>query len=109
MISRILTLTVIAFFFASCASTDILESPKTAFVPENSGPEQPDIIWTSRTLGKSYDYLGQVTVKSWTYDGALGRLKSAGKELRADALIDVHYQPVGFMTQMHAFAIKYRQ
>ncbi len=109
MISRILTLLVIALLFASCASTEIQETPKTAFVPENSGPEQPAIIWTSRTLGRSYDYLGQVKVKSWTYDGALGRLKDAGKELRADALIDVHYQAVGFMTQMQAFAIKFKQ
>ncbi len=96
-------------FVVGCSSTTIVETPKTAFVPENSGPEEPEIIWTSRTLGKQYDYLGQVTVKSWTYDGALGRLKSAGKELRADALIDVHYQPVGFLTEMHAFAIKFKQ
>jgi len=36
------------------------------------------------------------------------RLITGGKELRADALIDVHFEQVGFLTDLRAFAIKYK-
>jgi hypothetical protein len=36
------------------------------------------------------------------------RLITGGKELRADALIDVHFEQVGFLTDLQAFAIKYK-
>lgn len=59
-------------------------------------------------MSQDFDYLGQIKVKSWTYDGALGRLMDAGKDMRADAIIDVHYEQVGFLNTMQAFAVKYR-
>ena len=93
---------------SGCASTDIVESPKTAFVPENAETPTPEIIWTSRTLTRQFDYLGRVTVRSWTYQGALDRLVDAAKTLKADAIIDIHYEPIGFLNQMQAFAVKFK-
>ena len=51
--------------------------------------------------------LGRIEVRSWSYDGALDRLVNAAKDLRADAVIDITYHPVGFLKTMQAFAIKY--
>lgn len=92
----------------ACSRTEIIESPRTTYVPEVGEPKQPEIIWTSRTLSSPFDYLGQVKVRSWTYDGALSRMTDAAKELRADAVIDIHYETVGFLTTFSAFAIKYK-
>ncbi|MCX6103524.1 MAG: hypothetical protein NT000_09760 [Proteobacteria bacterium] len=91
-----------------CASTTLINSPKTTSVSSSEPAKQPEIIWTSRTLTAKFDYLGEVQVKSWSYDGALNRLTEAGKELRADALIDVQYQQIGFLTTFQAFAIKFK-
>ena len=93
---------------SGCASTEIIESPKTAFVPETVKAMTPPVIWSSRTLTQQFDYLGQIKVRSWTYDGALQRLSDAGKELKADAIIDVHFQRVGFLSAMQAFAVKFK-
>jgi len=91
-----------------CATTEITESPKTAFVPETAEAKAPEVIWTSRTMARPFDYLGKVRVRSWTYGGALDRLVEAGKQLKADAIIDVHYEPIGFLNQMQAFAVKFK-
>lgn len=95
-------------FSGACARTEIIESPKTAFVPETAEPKDPAVIWTSRTMTRHFDYLGQLKVRSWTYEGALSRLVEGGRELRADAIIDVHYEQIGFLTAMQAFAIKFK-
>lgn len=111
MLKKAISLALLAgpvLFSTSCATTDIVESPKTTYVAESAERKTPAIIWTSRTLTQKFDYLGQITVKSLSYDGALERLSDAGREVGADALIDVHYQPVGFMTSLHAFAIKFK-
>ena len=92
----------------SCARTEIVETPRTAFVPETAEVKEPKIIWTSKNNNQPFDYLGQIKVRSWTYDGAVGRLVDAAKQLRADAIIDVHYDKVGFLSTMQAFAIKYK-
>ncbi len=92
----------------ACASTELIESPKTAFVPDVGEAPRPAIQWTSRTLGRQFDYLGVIKVRSWTYDGALERLIEGGQELRADAVVDVHYDTIGFLTTMEAFAVKYK-
>ena len=91
-----------------CASTEVIESPKTGYVPETSEVKEPVILWTSRTFNQSFDYLGQLSVRSWSYDGAVERLVEGARTLRADAVIDVHYEKVGFLTTMQAFAIKYK-
>ena len=91
-----------------CSQTEIVESPRTGFAVAAGEPKEPTIVWTSRTLDVPFDYLGQIKVRSWTYDGALERMTEAAKELRADAIIDVHYQTVGFMTSFQAFAVKYK-
>lgn len=93
---------------AGCASTEIVESPKTVFVPETAEPTQPRIIWSTRTMTQSFDYLGLIKVRSWTYDGALERLVDAGREVRADAVVDVHFEKVGFLNAMQAFAVKFK-
>ena len=93
---------------SGCASTTLIESPKTAYVPETGEAKKPEVIWTSRAFSRPFDYLGLVKTRSWTYDGALDRLVEGGKQLRADAIIDVHYEPVGFLSTMEAFAIKYK-
>ena len=92
----------------SCSSTEILESPKTAFVPSSTEAKPPAVVWSSRTLGQKFEYLGQITVRSWSYDGALERLVDAGQQMRADAVIDVHFERVGFLSSMHAFAVKFK-
>ncbi len=93
---------------ASCSSTEIIESPKTTFVPETKEAKAPQVVWSSRTLTQNYDYLGLVKARSWTYEGALERLVEGGQQLRADAIIDVHYEAIGFLSVMQAFAIKYK-
>ncbi len=90
-----------------CSSTEVTESPKTAFVSDAEAHKDPQIIWTSRNLDKNFEYLGQINVRAWTYEGALDRLKEGGKKLKADAVIDVHYERVGFLKTMHAFAVKF--
>ena len=102
-------LSIVSLFLSiGCARTEIVESPRTAFAAASDAPAEPSVIWTSRTLSKNYDYLGVVKVRSWSYDGALKRLVEGGKELNADAVIDVNYQRVGFLDTMEAFAIKFR-
>jgi outer membrane murein-binding lipoprotein Lpp len=93
---------------SGCASTTVIESPKTTTVSASEPEKTPEIIWTSKTLNARYDYLGEVKVKSWSYDGALERLVDGGKKLKADALIDVQYRQVGFLTTFEAFAIKFK-
>lgn len=109
MIRKISPLLFALFFVWGCASTDIIESPKTTYVPETEEAKEPTILWTSRTFTENFDYLGQIKVRSLTYNGALDRLKDAGKQLRADAIIDIHYDTIGFYTAFEAFAIKYRK
>ncbi len=97
-----------AVIVSSCTSTEIIESPKTVYVPETAEVKQPEVIWTSRTLTRHFDYLGIVKVRSFTYDGAIDRLVEGAKELRADAVIDVHFGRVGFLNAMEAFAVKFK-
>lgn len=91
-----------------CGSTEIVESPRTGYVSEVGEAPVPKIIWTSRTFGQNYDYLGRVEVRGLTYDATLNRLLEAAQSMRADAVIDVHYEPVGFLTSFQGFAIKYK-
>jgi hypothetical protein len=95
-------------FQMGCASTTLIESPKTTSVSPGEPTKNPEIIWTSRTLNAKFDYLGEVKVKSWSYEGALERLTEGGKALKADALIDVQYQQVGFLNTFQAFAVKFK-
>lgn len=107
---RIFTLSLLAFWICAlgaCSSTELIESPKTGFVAE-VGTHDPQIVWTSRTLTRGFDYLGQVRARAWTYDGAIGRLVDGGKQLGADAIVDIHYERIGFINSMSAFAIKYK-
>lgn len=96
-------------FSVSCARTELVDSPKTAFVSDAEEAKEPEVIWTSRNLNKNFDYLGQVKVRAWTYDAALDRLKDGGKQMKADAVIDVHYERVGFLKTMQAFAVKFKK
>ncbi len=98
----------LAGILAGCASTNLIESPKTVLVPDSEETGVPAIIWTSRTLDKEYDYLGIVKTRSWTYGGGLERLVDGGKELKADAIVDIHYRKVGFLSTFQAFAIKFK-
>jgi len=98
----------VVLLLTGCGSTQVIESPKTAFAAESGTPKTPQVVWTSRAFGQPYEYLGRVHARSLTYDGAMERLISGGKELRADALIDVHYEQIGFLTDLQAFAIKYK-
>jgi len=91
-----------------CTSTEITESPKTGYAVEVGEAKDPKVLWTSRGLTQSFDYLGQIKVRAWSYEGALEKLKDAGREMRADAVIDISYDRVGFFKTMHAFAIKYK-
>ena len=100
---------VVFISLMGCASTTLIESPKTTTVSSSEPAKVPEIIWTSRTLAAKFDYLGEVKVKSWSYDAALERLVEGGKNLKADALIDVQYQQVGFLKTFQAFAIKFKQ
>lgn len=92
----------------ACARTEIIQSPRTAYVEPSPDAAAPKVIWTSRNLQREFDYLGRIEARSWTYNGVLERLVNGGKSLGADAVIDVHYQRVGFMKTMQAFAIKYK-
>lgn len=100
---------LIALFSVGCARTDLIESPKTAFVSDAEEAKEPELIWTSRNLNREFDYLGQVKVRAWTYDAALSRLRDGGKQMKADAIIDVHYERVGFLKTMQAFAVKFKK
>ena len=88
--------------------TEIIESPKTAFVPENAEVKPPEIIWTSRTMAPRVRLPGQGPRAKLDLRRCVGRLVDAGKQLKADAIVDVHYEPIGFLTQMQAFAIKFK-
>lgn len=107
-LSALACVLALALLVNGCASTDIIESPKTAFVPESVEAKEPTVIWTSRTMTRQFDYLGQIKARSLSYDGTLERLVEAGKSLKADAIIDVHYERIGFLTAMQAFAIKFK-
>lgn len=93
---------------SACSQTEIIESPRTGYVADTGETKEPSIVWTSRTLTEEFDYLGLVKSRSWSYQGALDRLVEGGKELRADAIVDVHFERVGFLKTMQAFAIKYK-
>jgi hypothetical protein len=102
---------ICAFLLASipsCSTLDIVESPKTAYVSESADEKTPEVIWTSRTLTQNFDYLGQIKTRGWSYESALDRLIEGGKQLKADAIIDVHYETIGFLNVLHAFAIKFK-
>lgn len=99
---------VLCLCLVGCASTELTESPKTAFVAQTAEAKEPKILWTSRTFSQDYDYLGVIKTRSWTYEGAVERLTRAAREIHADAVIDVHYEPVGFLSSVQAFAIKYK-
>lgn len=107
---RLISLGLFASFLLlnGCSQTEVTESPRTGYASQTGPVKEPKIVWTSRTLDTPFDYLGQIKVRSWTYDGALERLTDAAKELRADAVIDVHYETIGFMTSFQAFAVKYK-
>lgn len=106
--SKMVMFVGVALWLAGCASTELIESPKTVFVPDTTESKEPAVIWTSRTMSRHFDYLGLVKVRSWTYDGALSRLVDGGRELKADAVVDVHYEKIGFLTAMQAFAVKFK-
>lgn len=97
-----------ASLLSSCSSTEIVDSPRTAVVSEAVDPKPPEIVWTSRSLNRGFDYLGLVKSRSLSYDGALQQIVDGATQLRADAVIDIHYEQVGFLAVMEAFAIKYR-
>lgn len=94
--------------FPACSSTELIDSPKTGYAVETGEPKDPAIIWSSRTFSRGFDYLGMVKTRAFTYEGALERLVEGGKKLRADAVMDIHYEQVGFLATMQAFAIKYK-
>lgn len=107
MVKLVLNLAVL-LAMVGCSSTEIVDSPKTVYVSDAEASKDPQIIWTSQALTKPYDYLGQVKVRSMSYDGGLERLKEAGKTMKADALTDLHFERVGFLKVFHAFAIKFK-
>lgn len=91
-----------------CSSIELIESPKTAFVPDSPLTKEPDVIWTSRAMIQDFDFLGQVKTRSLSYDKSFELLLDGGSELRADALIDIHYEQAGIFSTMQAFAVKYK-
>jgi len=99
---------IIALVLAGCTGIEITESPKTAFVTDTGEPKTPELMWNSRPLKSQFDYLGQIQVRAWGHEGAIEKIIEGGKRLRADAVVDIHYEKVGFITEMHAFAIKYK-
>lgn len=104
----ILSLASLAVILVGCARTQVVESPKTAIVLGSGAPKDPEVVWTGRTLKRDFGYLGQIKVRSWTWDGAITRLLEGGRSLNADAIVDIYYQKTGFMTEMQALAIQYR-
>lgn len=105
----ILSALCFVLLLSACAGTEIIETPKTAFVAQNADVPPPQVIWTSRTMSQRFDYLGQIKTRALTYQGALDRLVEAGHQMKADAVVDVHYEPVGFLTTLSAFAVKFKQ
>jgi hypothetical protein len=108
---RLLFFSVIAACLAvvpCCSQREIIESPKTAFVPESAAIKKPAVIWTSRSMIQDYDFLGLVKTRSLSYDTTFEELLKGAQELRADALIDIHYEQVGIFDAMQAFAVKYK-
>jgi len=106
--ARVATLILFCILVVACARTEVVESPRTTYIPDNQTAVEPAIVWTSRTLSQDFDYLGELKVRAWSYDGALSRLVDAAKDLKADAVIDIHYEKIGFLSSMQAFAIKYK-
>lgn len=102
-------ISVLFLALVGCSSTELIESPKTAYVPKNVEAKTPQVIWSSRALNRRFDYLGRINVRSWSYDGAVERLVEGGRELKADAIVDIHFERVGFMKRMQAFAIKFKE
>jgi len=98
----------VVFALVGCGTTQVLDSPKTVYVSDLGETAPPKVIWTSRNLDREFDYLGQVRTRSLSYDGAMSRLLAGGQELKADALIDVHFEEVGFLSTLRAYAIKFR-
>jgi hypothetical protein len=109
LVGRLAVVLCFTLLGLGCARTEIVESPKTAFVSDAEEAREPEIIWSSRTLVRPFDYLGQVKVRAWTYDAALDRLKDGGRQMKADAVIDVHFERVGFLKTMQAFAVKFKK
>lgn len=97
-----------ALFLTACSSIELIESPKTAFVSDAKAKAAPDVIWTSRSMIQDFDFLGQVKTRSLSYDRSLELLLDGGAELRADALIDIHYEQAGVFSTLQAFAVKYK-
>jgi hypothetical protein len=91
-----------------CASTEVLESPRTTVVSGAAEVKDPEIVWTTRSSDRPFDYLGTVRTRAWTYDGALERLLDGARQLKADAVVDIHFERIGFFMTMEAFAVKYR-
>lgn len=91
-----------------CTSTEVLESPRTGVVSGAAEAKDPELVWTTRSSDRPFDYLGTVRTRAWTYDGALERLMDGARQLKADAVVDIHFERVGFFTTMEAFAVKYR-
>lgn len=91
-----------------CSGFEILETPKTAFVSGAKVAQEPEIIWTSRSMIQDFDYLGQVKSRGLSYDVCFAHLLDGGQELKADALIDIHYEQMGIFSTMQAFAVKYK-
>lgn len=105
---RIGVLALGALVFSGCSSTEVLESPRTAVVSGAAEAKNPELVWTTRSTARAFDYLGTVRTRAWTYDGALERLLDGARQLKADAVVDIHFERVGFFTTMEAFAVKYR-
>src|SRR5580692_5163551 len=91
LLGSTLILIPLLMLVSGCATTDIIESPRTTYVSDAAEVHEPKIIWTSRIFTQNYDYLGLLKVRSWTYQGAIDRLVDAAKEVKADAIIDVHF------------------
>ncbi len=100
---------LILLLLCGCSSVDIVESPRTVFVPKTGEPVEPQIIWTSRTIYNDFDYLGTIEARSLSYDDAISKLREAAKSLMADAVIDIHYERIGFLKSMKGFAIKFKK
>lgn len=107
--SSYLWTTVLPFFVVlGCSNVEIIESPKTGFVSEARTPHPAEVVWTSRSLLQDFEYLGQVKTRSLSYDGAFSLLMGGAQSMKADALIDIHFEQIGFFNTMQAFAVKYK-
>ncbi|MBI1859623.1 MAG: hypothetical protein HYR96_01735 [Deltaproteobacteria bacterium] len=91
-----------------CSSVEIIESPKTGYVSDAKPMRTPDVIWTSRSMIQDFEFLGQVKTRSLGYDGAFDLLVGGATSMKADALIDIHFEQLGVFSTMQAFAVKYK-